>query len=265
MSEFDNYKCIFTCLKLAINQYLCMQNDQIVIYAQSFLEAVQQLQAELPEISDTRTSTTTSSISAPGTGTTGAGIAGTGTGTSTRTTEDAAKTTQKSTKPVTQSKKFQDIGLISPVSNYTIVGVFNPNVKIKNRAHMGIDFSAPDGTSIFAVTDGVVTNVTTVASGVNKLGGNTVSTLHSVDGKKITTYNAHLGKIYVSVGQKIKQGEIIGTVSNTGAKHTGPHLHFELRENGNLIDPFTYIKRTASSDESQITKLASILKNHYDI
>lgn len=54
------------------------------------------------------------------------------------------------------------------------------------------------------------------------------------------TYYAHLSDIYVSQGQSINEGDIIGAVGSTGYS-TGPHLHFELRVGGTPVDPMGYI------------------------
>ena len=56
----------------------------------------------------------------------------------------------------------------------------------------------------------------------------------------MTTYYAHLSKIYVKPGDKVKAGDLIGAIGSTGFS-TGPHLHFELRVNGEPVNPYGYI------------------------
>jgi murein DD-endopeptidase MepM/ murein hydrolase activator NlpD len=96
------------------------------------------------------------------------------------------------------------------------------------RAHLGVDYSAPLGTSVRAVGDGWVEFV-----GWQNGYGNVVHVAHSND--KSTLY-AHLSRIDVRRGQRVEQGQQIGAVGATGWA-TGPHLHFEFRVNGRHLDP----------------------------
>jgi murein DD-endopeptidase MepM/ murein hydrolase activator NlpD len=100
-----------------------------------------------------------------------------------------------------------------------------------STGHRAIDYAAALGTPIRAVGDGVVTS-----AGWNSHGyGNLTSIRHN---SVYSTNYAHQSKIYVRPGQKIKQGDIIGTVGSTGFS-TGPHLHFEMVKNGTKINPLT--------------------------
>ncbi|MCB9802401.1 M23 family metallopeptidase [Candidatus Nomurabacteria bacterium] len=100
-----------------------------------------------------------------------------------------------------------------------------------STGHRAIDYAAAIGTPIRAVGDGVVTG-----AGWNSHGyGNLTSIRHN--GVYSSNY-AHQSKIYVKVGQHVKQGEIIGAVGSTGFS-TGPHLHFEIVKNGTKINPLT--------------------------
>lgn len=99
--------------------------------------------------------------------------------------------------------------------------------------HKGLDIAAPMGTDIHAAGDGVVEKV--VNSNVGY--GNLVVVSH---GNGVETYYAHCSKIYVSKGQKISAGDVVAAVGSTGDS-TGPHCHFEIRINGNAINPQNYV------------------------
>ncbi|OIP82312.1 MAG: peptidase M23 [Porphyromonadaceae bacterium CG2_30_38_12] len=96
------------------------------------------------------------------------------------------------------------------------------------RFHAGMDFAAPSGTDIFATGSGTV-----VASGWQQGYGNCVQVSH---GYGYLTLYGHMSKIKVQKGQKVKRGQVIGLVGNTG-KSTGPHLHYEVHLRGNVMDP----------------------------
>jgi biotin carboxyl carrier protein len=97
--------------------------------------------------------------------------------------------------------------------------------------HIALDFGAPVGTDVKATMDGQV-----VYAGWNNEGyGNLVI----VENGPYRTYYAHLSKIPVEVGQEVKAGSVVGLSGNTG-NSTGPHLHYEVRENGQQIDPTSF-------------------------
>ena len=96
------------------------------------------------------------------------------------------------------------------------------------KFHGGLDIAAPTGTPIKAAFDGTVT-----FAGRRGGYGNLVEIKHT-DGR--TTRYAHANTIGVEVGAEVKAGDVIATVGSTG-KSTGPHLHFEVRENGKPINP----------------------------
>lgn len=98
------------------------------------------------------------------------------------------------------------------------------------RAHNGVDYSAPTGTPVRVVGDGIVD----VAGRQNGY-GNVVQVQHA-NGR--STLYAHLSRIDVRQGQRVEQGQSIGAVGATGWA-TGPHLHFEFRVNGQFQDPLT--------------------------
>lgn len=96
------------------------------------------------------------------------------------------------------------------------------------RAHNGVDYGAPTGTSVMSVADGVVE-----FAGQQRGYGQVIEVRHD---RRQTTLYAHLSKIDVKAGQKVQRGQTIGAVGATGMA-TGPHLHFELRVDGQFQDP----------------------------
>ena len=104
----------------------------------------------------------------------------------------------------------------------------------KRRAyHTGIDIAGKPGTPVYASQFGRVT-----FCGYRGNYGKSVVIVHP---QGYQTLYAHLDKITVKKGQAITQGERIGTVGNTG-RSTGPHLHFEVHQNGKLVDPLKVIR-----------------------
>ncbi|MEG0774043.1 M23 family metallopeptidase [Clostridium sp.] len=97
--------------------------------------------------------------------------------------------------------------------------------------HKGIDFAADLGTPIEAAIDGKV-----IFSGVANGYGKVIKISHN---NNIETVYAHCSKIYVNNGDIVRKGQYIADVGSTG-NSTGPHLHFELKLNGNPIDPLNY-------------------------
>jgi len=100
------------------------------------------------------------------------------------------------------------------------------------KMHEGMDFTAPVGTKIFATGDGKVIEAKRSRRGY----GNLIIIDH---GFSYTTRYAHLSKIFVKPGQKVKRGDVIGLVGNTG-KSVGPHLHYEVRKNNKPVNPINY-------------------------
>jgi murein DD-endopeptidase MepM/ murein hydrolase activator NlpD len=101
------------------------------------------------------------------------------------------------------------------------------------RMHYGTDFAAPHGTPIYASADGVVVHAGW-ASGYGRL----IKIRHEFG---YETRFGHLSKIRVNVGQKVSRGERIGDMGNT-RRSTGTHLHYEIRINGNAINPMKYLE-----------------------
>ena len=99
------------------------------------------------------------------------------------------------------------------------------------RFHSGVDFGADYGSTIRAADRGVV-----IFAGWYGGYGNAVIIDH---GNNITTLYGHTSGLYVSEGQAIERGQPIAAVGSTGLS-TGPHLHFEVRQNGEPVDPMAY-------------------------
>ena len=133
------------------------------------------------------------------------------------------------------------ISFIMPVENatavedYTETMAYNSTLK-RFEAHKAIDFFAEDGAPVYAAYDGVISDVTTTL-----LTGTTVTIDH---GKGLfTVYNSLTDGDKVFVGQSVKQGAEIGTVSTSNRQESkeGAHLHFQVVENGETINPAKYL------------------------
>jgi len=111
------------------------------------------------------------------------------------------------------------------------------------KMHEGMDFTAKQGTPIHVTGDGTVIEVSNSRSGY----GNCVIVNHGYGYK---TLYAHLHTWAVRPGQKVKRGEIIATVGNTG-KSVGPHLHYEVRKNDIPIDPINFYFDDISPEQYQ--------------
>jgi murein DD-endopeptidase MepM/ murein hydrolase activator NlpD len=102
----------------------------------------------------------------------------------------------------------------------------------ETRMHRGVDIAAPEGTEVRAAQAGRV-----VYSGYQPGYGNLVVVEHS--GGFETRY-AHLGSLSVRAGDTLLEKQVLGTVGSTG-RSTGPHLHFEVRRDGNAVDPKAWV------------------------
>ncbi|MGI6588773.1 MAG: murein hydrolase activator EnvC family protein [Peptococcia bacterium] len=124
-----------------------------------------------------------------------------------------------------------------PTPGYTFItseyGMrFHPILK-RNKLHTGMDIRAPKGTTIVAAESGTVMEV-------GNRGGYGLIVMINHGGNLVTLY-AHASKTLVKAGQKVKKGQAIAKVGSTGWS-TGPHLHFEVRKNGNPVNPKPYLK-----------------------
>ena len=152
---------------------------------------------------------------------------------------------------------------IQPVSNKNLDRIasgfgyrIDPVYKDR-RAHMGLDFTAPMGTPIYATADGRVKD-----AGFNTGGlGNRVVISH---GFSLETVYGHMVRIKARVGEMVKRGEVIGYVGNSG-KSTGPHCHYEVHRNGIPVDPIYYFYSDLTTAQfDRILKMASASNQSLD-
>ena len=120
---------------------------------------------------------------------------------------------------------------VKPVTG-TITSRYGVSSRIRSSNHTGLDIAANKGTPIKVVADGTVT-----CAKYSGAYGNLVKVDH---GNGVETWYGHTSKMYVTAGQKVSSGDTIAAVGSTG-NSTGPHLHFEIRINGEHVDPQQYI------------------------
>ena len=137
-----------------------------------------------------------------------------------------------------KEKMLASIPAIQPISNKDLARMasgygyrIHPIYKTR-KMHSGMDFTAPTGTEIYATGNGIIKEVERSRRGF----GNHVVIDH---GFGYQTIYAHMSTFNVRVGQKIKRGEIIGYVGNTGTS-TAPHLHYEVHKNGQAVNPISF-------------------------
>lgn len=118
-----------------------------------------------------------------------------------------------------------------PVSG-TISSRYGVSSSIRSSRHTGLDIAASKGTQIKVVADGTV-----ISAEYSGSYGYLVKVDH---GNGVETWYAHTSKMYVKKGEKVKAGDVIALVGSTG-NSTGPHLHFEIRINGEHVNPQNYL------------------------
>lgn len=155
-----------------------------------------------------------------------------------------------------QDIKLASIPAIQPVSNKQLnriasgFGMRIDPVYGTPKMHKGLDFTAPQGTPIYATGDGTVIFAGKVEGGF----GNHVKINH---GYGYQTLYGHMFRIKVRNGQCVKRGEIIGWVGNTG-KSTGPHCHYEVHVNGNEVNPVYFFYNDLNAEQyDQLLKIAA--------
>ena len=132
-----------------------------------------------------------------------------------------------------------DASLQFPVEGFStaaVQSIFGVDRDSGRRTHEGVDIFAPRGTAVVAAADGFISGSTT-----NRLGGNVVWLW--APGRGLSLYYAHLDRHAVSPGDRVRTGDLLGYVGNTGnARTTAPHLHFGIyaRPDG-AIDPLPFI------------------------
>ena len=124
----------------------------------------------------------------------------------------------------------------------------HPIYKVR-KFHYGLDFSAPEGTEIFATGDGVVVKVKRLYNGY----GRHVIIRH---GFGYETLYAHMSKSLVRKGDRVKRGQVIGLVGSTGTS-TSSHLHYEVHKNGEKVNPAHYFFNDLTPEEYEAMLAAS--------
>lgn len=123
--------------------------------------------------------------------------------------------------------------------------------------HPGMDFTAEQGTPIYATGDGKIETADALAHGY----GNHVVINHGFGYK---TLYGHMSKIVAKVGSKVKRGELIGYVGSTGLS-TGPHVHYEVIKNGEKVNPINFYYNDLTPEQYQVMlELASKSTQSYD-
>lgn len=154
--------------------------------------------------------------------------------------------------PAIQPVSNKDLNRIASGYGYRIDPVYK-TIKL----HAGLDFAAPQGTPIYATADGVVKTAGFSDGGY----GNHVVINH---GYGYETLYGHMVRIKARRGQKIKRGEVIGYVGNTG-KSTGPHCHYEVHKKGQKLDPVYFFYNDLSPQQfDQLLKQASASNQSLD-
>jgi murein DD-endopeptidase MepM/ murein hydrolase activator NlpD len=146
-----------------------------------------------------------------------------------------------------KSNMLASIPAIQPVANKDLKRMasgygyrIHPIYKTR-KMHYGMDFSAKTGTEIYATGDGVISKIKRSKRGY----GNYVKINH---GFGYETLYAHMSKYIVKRGQKVKRGEVIGYVGNSGIS-TAPHLHYEVRKDNKKINPMNFYYNDLSPEE----------------
>ncbi len=129
---------------------------------------------------------------------------------------------------------------VSGESNKAVQSFWGASRSGGKRSHEGVDIFAARGTPVVAITDGIVSS-----TGNRGLGGKQVWLRDGIFGQSL--YYAHLDSIIATTGQRVKIGDTLGLVGNTGnARTTPPHLHFGIYNLTGAINPYPYIKQTES-------------------
>lgn len=158
---------------------------------------------------------------------------------------------------------LSSIPAIQPVNNKDLkrmasgFGYRTDPIYKTTKFHAGMDFSAPIGTEIYATGDGTVVRADADASGY----GNHVRISH---GYGYLTLYGHMSRIKVRRGQKVKRGDVIGYVGNTG-KSVGPHLHYEVHKNSKAVNPVNFYYNDLSPEEYvQMLELSGTENQSFD-
>ncbi len=176
-----------------------------------------------------------------------------------------------------QSKSFDELILLSrekedmlrsipaiiPISTKDLTRIasgfglrIHPIYKI-SKFHAGMDFTAPLGTEVYSSGDGTIESVNSGKRGM----GNYIVINH---GFGYSSLYAHLESFSVRPGQKVHRGDVIGYVGNTGLS-IAPHLHYEIKLNGQNVDPVNYFFNDLSAAEyEKMIEIASKTGQSFD-
>ncbi len=154
--------------------------------------------------------------------------------------------------PAIQPVSNKDLTRIASGFNYRI----HPIYKIMHF-HSGMDFTAPTGTEIYSTGDGTIEKADNEGNGYG---------IHVVinHGYGYQTLYGHMSRVKVKPGQKVKRGEVIGYVGNTGTS-SGPHVHYEVIKNGEKINPVNFFYSDLSPAEyEKVIELSSRANQSFD-
>jgi murein DD-endopeptidase MepM/ murein hydrolase activator NlpD len=154
--------------------------------------------------------------------------------------------------PAIQPVSNKDLNRVASGYGYRIDPVYKTT-----KFHAGLDFSAPQGTPIYATADGTVTTSGNSGNGY----GNHVIINH---GYGYETLYGHMVRVKTRGGQAVKRGEVIGWVGSTG-KSTGPHCHYEVHKNGEKINPIYFFFNDLSPEQfDMLLKKAAASNQSFD-
>jgi murein DD-endopeptidase MepM/ murein hydrolase activator NlpD len=137
----------------------------------------------------------------------------------------------------TERAFFLNTAFRFPLHNYRVTSSFGMRISPITgtpRMHEGLDLAAPEGTEVYAAREGIVTDL-----GEDPVYGKYVVIRH---GENWVSLYGHLSVISANLRSAVRSGTLIGRVGSTG-QSTGPHLHFELRQNGRAQDPGRFLFR----------------------
>ena len=154
--------------------------------------------------------------------------------------------------PAIQPVSNKDLNRVASGYGYRIDPVYKTT-----KFHAGLDFSAPQGTPIYATADGTITTSGNSGNGY----GNHVIINH---GYGYETLYGHMVRVKTRGGQTVKRGEVIGWVGSTG-KSTGPHCHYEVHKNGEKINPIYFFFNDLSPEQfDMLLKKAAASNQSFD-
>ena len=135
---------------------------------------------------------------------------------------------EKAIRVISRNDRLESMYLQSPVT-----GTMNLTFSLEKK-HYGVDITAPKNTPIKAVSDGFV-----ILCDWTLETGNTIAIQHN---NNVVTFYKHNSSLLKKIGDKVKTGEAIAIIGNTGEQTSGPHLHFELWKDGKAVNPEEYIR-----------------------